>query len=282
MKMDDTQAGAPVSVIIPCFRCGHTIDRSIASAWNQTWIPSEVIVVDDHSEDATLQYLQEIAGSYPDGWVRIVASPKNMGPGSARNRGWEAASQPLIAFLDADDAWHREKVRHQAKWMLENPDVSLTAHRSRQLNDQDWEEAAGANVVLDSFRTVSRPCLLWRNVFGTRSVMLRRNIAPRFLEGKRYSEDFLLWLEIVYENRLGAARSPAQLAFAFKDPFGAGGLSANVHRMYAGGRENWRLLRERGSIGWPLYLAVLAKDYLKHTRRVLIMQAKRARGFPKS
>ena len=280
--MQETQGRAPVSVIIPCFRCKNTIDRAIASVWNQTWVPSEVIVVDDYSEDGTLQHLRKIAGSYPDGWVQIVAQPKNMGPGSARNRGWKAASQPLIAFLDADDAWHSEKVKHQARWMLEAPGVSLTAHGCRQLKDEDWEEAARAGVALDSFRMVSRFRLLWRNIFPTRSVMLRRDIAPRFLEGKRYSEDFLLWLEIVYENRLGAALSPAPLAFLFKDYFGAGGLSENVHRMYSGVRENWRLLRERGAIGWPLYLAVSAKSYLKHTRRVLIMGAKSAKGFLKS
>ncbi len=281
--MEETQVGAPVSVIIPCFRCTNTIDRAIASVWNQSWVPSEVIVVDDCSEDGTLHHLRQIAESYPDEWVRIVASPKNMGPGSARNRGWEAASQPLIAFLDADDAWHREKVWHQATWMLENPGVALTAHACRQIKDEDWEAAAkAAGVSLEPFRAVLRFRLLWRNIFPTRSVMLRRDIALRFLEGKRYSEDFLLWLEIVYENRLRAALSPAPLAFLFKDHFGAGGLSGNVHRMYSGVCENWRLLREREAIGWPLYLAVSAKSYLKHTRRVLIMQAKRAERFFKT
>ena len=100
---------APVSVVIPCYRCSLTIRRALASIAQQSLKPAEVILVDDASGDGTLAVLKELASSYPN-WMRLIALETNRGAASARNEGWAAASQPFIAFLDADDTWHREKI----------------------------------------------------------------------------------------------------------------------------------------------------------------------------
>ena len=52
---------APVSVVIPCYRCAATIARAIASIAQQTRKPAEVLLVDDASGDGTLAVLQELA-----------------------------------------------------------------------------------------------------------------------------------------------------------------------------------------------------------------------------
>ena len=46
----------PVSVIIPCYRCKDTIERTIKSVAGQTVLPSEVILVEDYSNDDTFEY----------------------------------------------------------------------------------------------------------------------------------------------------------------------------------------------------------------------------------
>src|SRR5574340_1082572 len=116
---------APVSVVIPCYCCSETIGRALVSIASQTMLPQEVILVEDASPDGgeTLGKLRHLAGEYGETFiVKVIALKENCGAGSARNRGWEAAGQPYIAFLDADDAWHPKKIELQYSWMCEHPE----------------------------------------------------------------------------------------------------------------------------------------------------------------
>src|SRR5262245_4665161 len=125
----------PVSAVIPCYRCRGTIHRALDSVAAQTALPREVILVDDCSADGTAEAIGRIASEYPDGWVRVLTLPVNGGPGRARNAGWDAAAQPYVAFLDADDSWHRSKLEIQYGWMRANPHVVLTGHPSARASD---------------------------------------------------------------------------------------------------------------------------------------------------
>ncbi len=114
-------AAAAVSVVIPCYRCGATIARAVASVLAQTLPVAEIILVDDASGDDTLAALEDIRRGHGDAAVRVLAAPANVGAGEARNLGWNAASQPWVAFLDADDAWHPRKIEIQYGWLLQHP-----------------------------------------------------------------------------------------------------------------------------------------------------------------
>ena len=126
----------PVSVVIPCYRCGLTVRRALASIVQQSSRPQEVILVDDASGDDTWSTLTAFEAAHP-GWVRLVQLPHNRGAASARNAGWAVATQPCIAFLDADDAWHPEKIEIQYDYMKRNPEVLLCGHRHRVLTRVD-------------------------------------------------------------------------------------------------------------------------------------------------
>ena len=214
---------APVSVVIPCWRSALTIERAIASIEAQTWRPAEVIVVDDASADNTVVKLRELANLYPDGWVKVIELGVNGGPGPARNAGWNLALQPYIAFLDADDAWHPQKIELQLVWMQSNPGVVLSAHQTIELHDGDAVPMADNNF---SIQTVSLNQMLISNRFPTRSVMLKRELDVRFA-GKRVTEDYLLWLQIVSSGQpCVLINSP--LAFSFRAEFSPGGYSGQL------------------------------------------------------
>ena len=91
---------APISVIIPCFRCTKTIERAVASVAAHTLVPIEVILVDDASGDGTLEFLKKLCSTYKSGWIKLVALPTNSGAGSVRNAGWAAARQKFSDFLE--------------------------------------------------------------------------------------------------------------------------------------------------------------------------------------
>jgi len=128
----------PVSVVIPCYCCEDTIERAVVSVMSQTALPGEVILVDDASPDhgRTLSKLQELQERFRDKThIEIIALKNNSGPSVARNAGWGTATQPYIAFLDADDAWHTQKLEIQYEWMKEHPEIALTGHKCLWLKE---------------------------------------------------------------------------------------------------------------------------------------------------
>ena len=213
---------APVSVIIPCYRCAATIGRAVESAIKQTLPPEEILLVEDDSQDegrtlATLYRLQ--AGLHDEVVIKVIPLPKNVGPGGARNAGWNEAQQPYLAFLDADDSWHPQKIEIQYTWMISHPDVALTGHRSVIVRP---DEVPGDLPEQFNVRPVAGRSLLISNCFPTRSVMLRRNMTNRFDPAKRYAEDYLLWLQIVFAGQ-SAYLFDLPMAFSYKADFGGGG-----------------------------------------------------------
>ena len=90
-----------VSVVIPVHNRQAVIGRAVYSVLRQSSPPDEIIIVNDGSNDNTLNVCEEIAAP----GVRIITLPGNCGSQKARNAGLQAAKGNWIAFLDSDDEW---------------------------------------------------------------------------------------------------------------------------------------------------------------------------------
>lgn len=89
----------PVSVIIPCYNVEAYIGEALQSLVDQDASPQEIIIVDDASEDGTLEAIQPFIGLLNI----IVVSIEKGGQGVARNHGVSLSSAAYVYFLDADD-----------------------------------------------------------------------------------------------------------------------------------------------------------------------------------
>jgi len=260
---DKSGTSAPVSVVIPCFRNAHTIGRAVASVKSQTWQPQEIVVVDDASNDAAtelaLTRLTNISGLR----IRVVHLDENSGPSTARNTGWDLATQPYVAFLDADDEWHPLKLELQLPELLADPSLSMSAHIYG-----DFDPAATLPVRESSYELGLRTMLL-RNRISTPTVVVQRAISQRFDVAVRFSEDYDLWLRIIS----GGGRClfvPATLARGFKRPYGESGLSSNLREMERGQIGVYRRLRASKVVSLPAYLLLRSWSLAKYWRRLVI------------
>lgn len=197
-----------VSVVIPAFNAAEFIVETIESVLQQTYRPIEIIVVDDGSQDNTVQLIET---SFSD-TVRLVCQQNN-GPSAARNRGIRDASGKYIAFLDADDIWLPEKIASQVAVMEKNPDIGLLCGDMVDFNEKgeeaqshfkkngfDEEEFGDRLYIKNAFKKIYN-----KNFIATPTVMIRRSIIYKtelFPPEFRFSEDYLFWLELARDNKV--------------------------------------------------------------------------------
>lgn len=258
----------PVSVIIPCYRCAETIERAVDSVLNQTQVPEEIILVDDFSDDgsATISALKMLKQKYQKFNIQILELEKNQGPGSARNEAWKRASKTYIAFLDADDSWHPKKLELQHSWMNGHPEVLFTAHSSIQISKISSKIKFNNSKNFYPLNVIK---FLFFNCIPTRSVMLKRNVRYRFLSGKRYAEDYLLWLQILLNGHRGFY-SKSILAFSYKDDFGRAGLSANLWAHQKGELLTYKTIYMQKLISTPFFIVLYLFSLIKFSKRIIV------------
>ncbi len=101
---------ALISVVMFCRNAAPTVEAAVASVLEQTYPLVQLVVVDDGSTDGASEILQDMAASHPDRIVLVYQNPA--GPYAARNRALAHADGNYIAFLDADQVWHPDALRH--------------------------------------------------------------------------------------------------------------------------------------------------------------------------
>jgi hypothetical protein len=195
--------------------------------------------------------------------MHVITLERNQGPATARNAGWDAASQPYIAFLDADDAWHPRKLEIQCELMESQPDVVLSGHATFLALEPTPFRPLPAKWKMTR---VTAARLLATNVLPTRSVMLTRKVSFRFEEGKHFAEDYHLWLRVVLSGH-SACRIELPLACSFKPDFGASGLSGRLWQMERGKLDTYTRLRREGLLNAWIYPGLVGLSLLKFSVR---------------
>jgi glycosyltransferase involved in cell wall biosynthesis len=133
----DTRLQPLVSCIVPVFNGELYLREALDSALQQTYQRLEIIAVDDGSTDRTA----DILTTYADR-VRALRQ-SNAGPAAARNRGLREMRGEFVAFLDADDLWHADKLTRQMGRFQARPelDICVTQLRNFWVADLRDEEA---------------------------------------------------------------------------------------------------------------------------------------------
>lgn len=111
-----------ISIIIPTYKRSEMLSRAIESCLNQSYENIEIIVVDDNNPDTEYRKAtSKFMSKYKDNKkIRYIKMPKNGGGAASRNYGIENAKGNYIAFLDDDDYFLEDKLKHQIEYMIKN------------------------------------------------------------------------------------------------------------------------------------------------------------------
>ncbi len=184
-----------VSIIVPMYNAEKFIGKTIESVLSQTYKNWEMLIMNDVSTDNSFAVVSEFAKK--DERIKIVNTEKNVGVVKGRNYLIDLASGKYIAFLDADDYWHNEKLEKQVKFMKEkNASISCTEYTRITENGEKINE-----IVIKS--EISYTDMLKNNDLGCLTVMYDvEKVGKRYFKELEKNEDYVLWLEIVKDVKI--------------------------------------------------------------------------------
>ena len=179
-----------ISVVIPTYNRIELLKRSIDSVINQTIKPSEIIIVDDGSNDGTEAMVKKKYDS-----LKLIKQ-KNKGASAARNSGIKASSGEWICFLDSDDEWKNDKLEKQIIAVANNSDYKffhsneIWIKNGKRINQKKKHKKYGGDIFkkcLDMCRISPSSVLIDKSIFEEIGF---------FNENLVVCEDYELWLRI--------------------------------------------------------------------------------------
>ncbi len=181
-----------ISVIIPVYNGEKTIRETIESVLNQTFREFELLVINDGSQDRTL----EIVESIQDSRLKVFSYP-NAGQSTSRNRGIELATGEYISFIDADDLWTPDKLEAQVKVLQENPQAAVAYSWTNWIDESSQLVGKGSHITEKG--KVFAKLLLNDFVANGSNSLIRRQVLTEvggFDASVTPAEDWDMWLRI--------------------------------------------------------------------------------------
>lgn len=208
-----------MTVVIPTYNRAELLAQTLDTVFAQDPKPHEVLVVDDGSTDATLDYLESLD-------VSVLRNEKGgWGPGRARNEGFRRAGSEFVAFLDSDDLLLPGALRRLEGALAEAPAASFAFGRCLTAMKADGRWSATGLMTVDPEEMESPLRSLFIRNFVPSVGTVARTEAVRgiggYPENTTFAEDHYFWLRL------------AQLSDPVFVPF----LTA-VYRVHGGNRHS--------------------------------------------
>jgi glycosyltransferase involved in cell wall biosynthesis len=187
-----------ISVIIPTYNRLDLLKITLANIFKQSQPADEVIVVDDHSQDGTYEYLvSELKGKV------IALQTKGKGPGAARNTGLTRATGDYIKFFDSDDVMTLNTLEVQAKLLnSSNSDFIYSPYILACSDGSQWQQT---DVILQYDPIPDGKSILDCMAFGFFTVIPSMLFRREFLDKLgSWREDLVAYEDWDYLWRIGS------------------------------------------------------------------------------
>ncbi len=230
-----------VSVIMPCYNMEKFISDSIMSVRNQTYSSWELLIVDDASTDATADIVKKQCEQ--DNRIHFTVKPEHSGIADTRNQCLKQAQGQYLAFLDADDIWHPEKLETQLGFMVEKK-VGFTYSTYDCIDEMgqplDKSVMTAGNLNYEAY--------LRNTIIGCSTVMVNKAVVGEVVvPAFRTSEDTATWLSILKKGFLAYAIDKPLTSYRIRQH------SASSNKLKASS-DLWRVYQKQEKL--PLFKAL--------------------------
>lgn len=204
-----------LSVIVPLYNAEEYIERCLDSILMQQGVDDEfeVIVVDDHGQDGSVNVVERMQRSHDrGGCIRLIATEKNSGAWAARNLGMEHASGDWIGFVDADD-WCEADMYARLIYAAESIEADWGYCQARKEFVNGGSEILIQPDMKSGIITADmRRCMLTRGVAYFWTGIYRRDFLTvngiQFPQGKFSEDSYFWWMTVMCSHRIAVVDEP--------------------------------------------------------------------------
>lgn len=182
------------SIIMPCHNGERYLADSIQSVINQTYKNWELLIVDDNSQDNSINIIKSFVNK--DSRIALYENRQSTGsPATPRNIGLSNANGKYIAFLDCDDIWLPSKLEKQILMMeTENIYVAFSYYEKIDENGSRQER------IITAPASTTYKELLKTDVIGNLTGIYNKEKCGLVFQKVEPQEDYIMWLEILKEG----------------------------------------------------------------------------------
>ena len=156
---------------------------------NQSYPNLEILLIYDDDNENDLNFVRELQKR--DNRIIVIKNKTRMGAGISRNIGIYKSKGKYVAFLDADDTWHPNKLNKQIKFMK---NFNYFTHTSYSIITES-KLAIGKRIARNFLKLDE---LLKSCDIGTSTVIIKKNIFDTNIKfASKTKEDFVLWLRLL-------------------------------------------------------------------------------------
>ena len=183
-----------VSIITPLYNSEKYIAEAIQSVLIQSYTDFEMIIIDDHSDDRSVNIVKE----FNDERIQLICLSQNKGAGIARNKGIEKANGRFIAFLDSDDQWLPNKLEKQINFMRSR-NISFCFSSFYLMN----ENGKHLKKYREALPRVDYTKMLNNNYIGCLTAIYdTETLGKIYMTDHKKRQDWGLWLKILSKTNL--------------------------------------------------------------------------------
>lgn len=190
-----------ITVIILTYNRGLHIEKAIYNVLNQTYVNTEVLIIDDNSTDNTENVINQIQ----DNRIKYKKLDKHLGASGAWNVGIECARGEYIAFQTGDALWYPEKLQLEMEKLLKE-DCGMVFCKFKTIGGQESIIPVEDTFDLSICEHGMADFLIEENRIGTSTVLLKKALLNQyggFDEKMKTLEDWELAIRISMNTKVG-------------------------------------------------------------------------------
>ena len=180
---------------------------SIDSIINQTYLHWELLIIDDGSNDNSMQIIKDKYLNIHSK-MRLICLTQNMGIAEALNAGISECDPKCvyIAIMDADDISSKNRIETQIKFMINNPEIDVLGTGVHLFDDQNGEIFKTINYKCFDTISIKWSCLFFCPI-NHPTVMFRKheNITIQYENAYNHCEDYHLWFKLLFQQNYNFA-----------------------------------------------------------------------------
>ncbi len=201
---EEDRPRADLSVVIPLYNHERYIEQALASLFNQSVPPREIIIINDGSTDRSVEVVERLRVDRPE--IQLHTQP-NQGAHAAINRGVAMARGKFVAILNSDDVYHPDRLQWCLTVLDKEEAVSAVATSLSFINERGtavknpwFEQARG---FYDRIGDLSLALVNGNFFMTTSNLVVRRAVFGEigFFSTLRYAHDLDFFLRLLAHGK---------------------------------------------------------------------------------